>query len=73
LQLVKFVCGTGGIIVKYHVNNGKHVSRYNPLPLATEVLLSPNMRFVVSKAPYRGKDGFYYTKAVQMSQDKFVF
>jgi hypothetical protein len=74
INLVRNYAGPHGIIVKYHVINGKYISRYSPLALNSEVIMSPNMEFIITKAPYfNRKDGYYYAKAVQILHENFIF
>jgi hypothetical protein len=56
------------------IYNGKSISAYSPLPQESEILLSPNMRFIVTRECYT--DGEYeYVDILQLSddQDTFVF
>jgi len=74
LVTAKKFAGSSGIIMAITVTDGKPLERYSPYK-EQEILLSPNMQLLVSKAMYFNEDdGYYYLELTQIVAKKtFVF
>jgi len=73
LSVAKKFAGKSGIILKIKIFNGKSVTDYSPFPTENEVILSPNMRFIVSSDVYAMND-YCFIDLIQFDKDDtFVF
>eukprot|EP01124_Arcella_intermedia_P027430 TRINITY_DN5368_c0_g1_i6.p1 TRINITY_DN5368_c0_g1~~TRINITY_DN5368_c0_g1_i6.p1 ORF type:complete len:326 (+),score=113.74 TRINITY_DN5368_c0_g1_i6:48-980(+) len=58
IETAKTFAGENGIIFEIKVKNGKSISNYSIIPQEQEILMSPNMQFIVQSS-YE-KDGFTF-------------
>jgi len=66
--------GGEGLVLKIDIVSGKSIQDYSAIPVENEILLSPNMSFIVSKGLHRTKDGLLSIQLVQVSlESTFVF
>jgi len=61
-----------GVILKIKIWNGKDIKNYSANPSEQEILLSPNMKFVVTKGFHEEK-GWFYVHLIQCLAETFVF
>jgi hypothetical protein len=62
-----------GVVMKINILNGKALEDYSAFPTEAEILLSPNMRLVVSKGIYQ-ESGQLYVELVQLKEGPtFIF
>eukprot|EP01124_Arcella_intermedia_P027429 TRINITY_DN5368_c0_g1_i5.p1 TRINITY_DN5368_c0_g1~~TRINITY_DN5368_c0_g1_i5.p1 ORF type:complete len:326 (+),score=119.42 TRINITY_DN5368_c0_g1_i5:48-980(+) len=54
ISIAKEFCGENGIIFEIKIQNGKSISNYSILPQEKEILLSPNMQFIVNSLKEEG-------------------
>eukprot|EP00750_Incisomonas_marina_P008966 INCI15754.1.p1 GENE.INCI15754.1~~INCI15754.1.p1 ORF type:complete len:442 (-),score=58.49 INCI15754.1:129-1454(-) len=54
----EFVEKKTGVIFKIGVTSGRDIGRYSFFPSESEILLSPNTRFVVTRELYKDSDGY---------------
>jgi len=64
--------GKKGVILQIEVINGKEIQNYSAIPGEREILLSPNMKFFVSKG-YHTEGGQCWVHLVQVTGKTFVF
>jgi hypothetical protein len=72
LSVAKQFAGDGGIVIKIDIINGKSIYDYSFLPVEHEILLSPNMCFVVNGDVYK-EDGIMMLNMIQMNEEKETF
>jgi hypothetical protein len=73
LSKAKEFAGREGCVLCINIFNGKAIPAYSVFPTEDEVLLSPNMSFVVTNPMYE-KEGQHYIDLVQAKPEKtFVF
>jgi len=73
LQIAQKFAGHDGVIFQINICNGKKISDYSFYNREDEVLLSPNMAFLVIK-PLYSKNGYKWIKLCQENPSKtFVF
>jgi hypothetical protein len=65
--------GEGGVIFRITVLSARDVHAYSAFPKENEVLLSPNVRLVVTAACRREHDGFYYVDLLERCGVGVVF
>jgi hypothetical protein len=70
--VAKEFASTKGIILKLSIHNGKSISSYSPFPTENEILLSPNMKFIVTLESYI-EDGYQCVDLLQVTDNTFVF
>ena len=69
-----FAQGPGGIIFRITlVNGGRRVSAYSAFPSESEVLLSPNARFIVTAPCRENPDGYCYVDMLERAGEGIVF
>jgi hypothetical protein len=72
-QAKVFAQGLGGVIFRLQVLTGRDVTAYSAMPDEQEVLLSPNARFVVTKACCLEADGYHYVDMVERRGEGVIF
>ena len=73
LATAKQFAGAGGIIFRVNVVTGRSVVAYSAVPREDEIILSPNSRFVVTRACELEGDGFHYVHMQQRAGTGVVF
>jgi len=75
ISLARKGAENGGIIMEIDVLTGKSITEYYVfLKNISEIILSPNMVFLVTEELHKGDDGYYHVKLTQMAVDNsFVF
>lgn len=68
----KFTNKADGVIFKLTVLAGKAIEAYSFFKSEAEVLISPQARFTVSSAPYKGTDGYTYVDMVETKGTVFI-
>jgi hypothetical protein len=69
----EFARGRGGIIFRMQILSGRDIRDYSAFRRECEVLLSPNIKFVVSGACNLEDDGYYYVDLVERRGQQLVF
>lgn len=69
----RFARGAGGIIICVTTQTGRELGLYSAFRGEREVVLSPNSKFVVSKACSLDTDGYYYVDLIEVIDATFVF
>jgi len=65
--------GKGGVVMRISIVNGKCIKPYSVIAREDEILLSPNMAFILTKSIFT-KDGVHFIKLQQENpRDTFVF
>jgi len=73
LNKAKDFAGPGGIIFCIRIFSGRFVHLYSAFPNEYEVLMSPNICLIVTKAKYKGSDGYFYLDMLERESSAFVF
>lgn len=63
----------GGIIIILKIEDGKSIRDYSRFIEEEEVLLSPNLEFIVTKGIEKHPDGYSYVKLMQTSSNRIIF
>jgi hypothetical protein len=61
-----------GVVFKLTVLSGKIIKAYSYFADESEVLVSPQARFVVSSEPYVADDGYTYVDMVEQNGTLFI-
>jgi len=72
LQRAKNFAGPRGVIFRIRVFSGRLVHAYSAFPDEEEVLLSPNICLIVTKAKYEGVEEYFYVDMLEKDAP-FVF
>jgi len=74
ISLAHQAAENNGIIFEIHILTGKNITEYAFLKIKSEIILSPNMVFLVTEELHKEDDGYYHLKLTQMDVDSsFVF
>ncbi len=66
--------GTGGIIFRIKILTGRSIKDYSAIPTEDEVLLSPNIKLIVTAAVHTEDDGLHYVDLQEQIQGpSFVY
>jgi len=65
-EIAKEFAGKDGVVMQISVENGKSIKEYSFLPREDEILLSPNMAFIVTEDIFSKND----TLVIKLSQKK---
>jgi hypothetical protein len=63
----------GGVIFCIDVQSARNLQDYSAFPQEKELLLSPNVRMVVTQACRLEKDGYYFINLLELRQDAVIF
>jgi len=65
---------TNGVIMEITlIDSGKIISEFSPFPNEKEVLLSPNLEFIVQNKVNKRSDGYYYVELLQIRTNSTTF
>jgi len=73
LERAKTFAAPDGIVVCLKIMTGKYIGNYSYYPREEEILLSPNMSFLVNEELNRKDDGMWYVGLVQEDPEAEVF
>ena len=74
VKVAKSFCGPSKIIFSVQIINGKDIQKYSVMKGEKEILLHPNMSFVVITEATQHDDGYWYVSLVQIKDsDTFIF
>jgi len=62
-----------GVVMKINVVNGKKLNPYSVYDMEAEILLSHNMKYIVSRALYEENDMWFIDLVQQREAETFVF
>jgi len=62
-----------GVVVCMKIITGKYIGNYSVYPREEEILLSPNMSFLVNESLHQKDDGMWYVELVQEDPEAKIF
>lgn len=74
VKVAKGFTGSSKVLFRITIVTGKDIMKYSVIKGEKEILLNPNMSFVVFKKPTREEDGYFYVDMVQrVDSDTYIF
>jgi len=74
LKVAKSFAGYAKIIFQIGIQTGRNIQPFSVIKMENEILLSPNMTFIVTKTLEQKEDGYYYLHLLQLAGlETFVF
>jgi len=65
ISLAQKAAKNGGIIMEINIKEGKNITEYAFLKNESEIVLTPNMVFIVSEELHKEDDGYFHLKLTQ--------